>query len=107
MSSCASYVSRTHDVIIDVTRSRSRQIGYCYISIKISAGRQSKTQNIGIAHGYIVGVFNFRYLPMQSLLWPQNGGHYEKIKILNIASTWPQTCKGRSSLYQKKYFLWW
>ena len=62
MSSCASYVSRTHDVIDDVTMSQSRSNFESGISPSIfELERWSKAQNIGNAHGYISGLFNFRY----------------------------------------------
>ena len=62
MSSCASYVSRTHDVIDDVTRSQSRSNFEIDISPSIfELERRSKTQNVGNAHGYLSGIFNFRY----------------------------------------------
>ena len=62
MSSCASYVSRTHDVIDDVTRSQSRSNLESDISpSKFELERRSKAQNVGNAHGYIFGLFKFRY----------------------------------------------
>ena len=62
MSSCASYVSGTHDVIDDVTRSQSRSNFESDISPSIfELERRSKAQNVGNAHGYISGLFNFRY----------------------------------------------
>ena len=62
MSSCASYVSRTHDVIDDVTRSQSMSNFKSHISPSIfELERRSKAQNVGNAHGYLSGVFNFRY----------------------------------------------
>ena len=62
MSSCASYVSRTHDVIGDVTRSQSRSNFESDISPSIfELERWSKAQNVGNAHGYLSGLFNFRY----------------------------------------------
>ena len=62
MSSCTSYVSRTHDVIDDVTRSQSRSNLESDISPSIfELERRSKAQNVGNAHGYISGIFNFRY----------------------------------------------
>ena len=62
MSSCASYVSRTHDVIDDVTRSQSRSNFEIDISPSIlQLERRSKAQNVGNAHGYLSGIFNFRY----------------------------------------------
>ena len=62
MSSCASYVSRTHDVIDDVTRSQSRSKFEIDISPSIfELQRRSTAQYIGIAHGYAPGIFNFRY----------------------------------------------
>ena len=62
MSSCASYISRTHDVIDDVTRSQSRSNfeSDIYPSI-FELERWSKAQNVGNAHGYLSGLFNFRY----------------------------------------------
>ena len=62
MSSCASYDSRTHDVIDDVTRSQSRSNFESDISPLIfELQRRSKAQNVGNAHGYLSGLFNFRY----------------------------------------------
>ena len=62
MSSCASYVSRTHDVIDDVTRSQSRSNFKSHISPSIfELERRSNAQNVGNAHGYLSGLFNFRY----------------------------------------------
>ena len=62
MSSCASYVSRTHDVIDDVTRSQSRSNFESDISPSIfELERRSNAQNVGNAHGYLSGLFNFRY----------------------------------------------
>ena len=62
MSSCASYVSRTHDVIDDVIRSQSRSNFESDISPSIfELERRSKARNVGNAHGYLSGLFNFRY----------------------------------------------
>ena len=62
MSSCASYISRTHDVINDVTRSQSRSNFESDISPSIfELQLRSKAQNGGNAHGYISSLFNFRY----------------------------------------------
>ena len=62
MSSCASYVSRTHDVIDDVTRSQSRSNFESDISpSKFELERRSKAQNVGKAHGYLSSLFNFWY----------------------------------------------
>ena len=62
MFSCASYVSRTHDVIDDVTRSQSRSNFEIDISPSIfELERRSKAQNVGNTHGYLSGIFNFRY----------------------------------------------
>ena len=62
MSSCASYVSRTHDVIDDFTRWQSRPNFEIDLSPSIfQLERRSKTQNVGNANGYLSGMFNFRY----------------------------------------------
>ena len=95
MSSCASYVSRTHDVIDDVTISQSRSKFEIDISPSIfELQRRSKAQNVGNAHGYLSGIFNLA----------QNGGHFENFEILNTASIWPQIWKDRPKFCQKKYF---
>ena len=57
MSSCASYVSRTHDIIDDVTRSQSRSNFKIDISPPIfDLERRSKAQNVGNANGYLSGI---------------------------------------------------
>ena len=62
MPSCASYVSRTHDVIDDVTRSQNKSNFEIAISPSIfELERRSKAQNIGNADGHLSGIFNFRY----------------------------------------------
>ena len=67
MSSCASYVSRGHDVIDDVTRSLNRSTFKYDISPSIiELQRRSKAQNVRNANGYLSGIFNFRYHPMTS-----------------------------------------
>ena len=88
MSSCASYVSRTHDGIDDVTRSQSRSNFEIDISPSIfELQRRSKAQNVEYAHGYLSGIFNFRYnFRYISLSRAQNGGHFENFEILNTAS---------------------
>ena len=62
MSSCASYVSRIHDVIDDVTISQSRSKFEIDASPSIFQLQcRSTAQNVGNAHGYLSGIFNFRY----------------------------------------------
>ena len=62
MPSCASYVSRTHDVIDDVIRSQNRSNFEIAISPSIfELKRRSKAQNVGRANGYLFGTFNFGY----------------------------------------------
>ena len=62
MSSCASYVSHTHDVIDDVTRSPSKSNFEIDISPSIfELQRRSKAQNVENAHGYLFGIFDIRY----------------------------------------------
>ena len=106
MSNCASYVSRIHDVIDDVTRSQSISNFENDISASIfELERRSKAQNVGNAHGYLSGIFNFRYnFRWKSLSRAQNGGHFENFEISNTASIWPQIWKDRPKLCLKKYF---
>ena len=95
MSNCASYVSRTYDVIDDVTRSQSRSKFEIDISPSIfNLERRSKAQNIGNANGYLSGIFNFWcHFRWKRLSRAQNGGHFENFEILNTASIWPQIWK--------------
>ena len=54
MSSCASYVSRIHDVIEDVTSSQSRSNFEIALSPSIlQLEPRSKDQNTGNIHGYL------------------------------------------------------
>ena len=91
MSSCASYVSRTHDVIDDVTRSQSSSNFEIDISPSIfELEHRSKVQNVGNANG---------------LSRAQNGGHFENFEILNTASIWPQIWKRSSQIMPQKVFF--
>ena len=56
--------SRTHDVIGDVTRSQSMSNFEIVISpsiFELELECRSKAQNVTNAHGYLSGIFNFRY----------------------------------------------
>ena len=106
MSSCASYVSRTHDVNDDVTRSQNRSKFETDIYPSIfELERRSKAQNIGNAHSYPSGIFNLRYSGKKSLLRAKNGGHFENFRILNTTSIWSQIWKDRPKLCQKSIFM--
>ena len=62
MPSCVSYVSRTHDVIDDVTRSQNKSDFEIDISPSIfELERRSKAQNVGNANGHLSGIFKFWY----------------------------------------------
>ena len=51
-----------HDLIDDVTRSQNRSNFEIDISTSIiELQRRSKAQNVGNTHGYLSGIFNFRY----------------------------------------------
>ena len=53
---------RIDDVIDDVSRSLSRSNFEIAIFPSIfQLERRSKAQNIGNAHGFLAGIFNFRY----------------------------------------------
>ena len=78
MSSCASYVSHTHDVIDDVTMWQSRTNFEIDKSPTIfELEHRSEAQNVGYADGYLSGMFNFRW---KSLSRAQNGGNFENLK---------------------------
>ena len=83
MSSCASYVSRTHGVIDDVTRWQNRS----KFEIDISPS-----------------IFSFRW---KSLSRTQNGGYFENFEILHSFYL-TSDMKRSSQIMSKKYFsLWW
>ena len=107
MSSCASYVSPTHDVIDDVTRWQRRSNFEIDISPSIfQVERRSKAQNVGNANGYLSCMFNFRYnFQWKSLLRAQNGGHFENFEILNTDSIWPQIWTERPKLCKRIFFM--
>ena len=107
MSSCASSVSHTHDVIDDVTRWQSRSNFEIDISSSIfELECRSKAQNIGYANGYRFGIFNFWYhFRLKSLSQAQNGGHFENFETLNTASIWPQDMKRSSQIMPYKVFF--
>ena len=70
MSSCASYVSRTYDVIDDVTRSQSKSNFEIDISPSIfELERRSKAQNAGTVNDYLSCIFNFQYKFRQKKLF--------------------------------------
>ena len=51
-----------HELIDDVTRSQNRSNFEIDISPSIfELQRRSTAQNVGNAHGYLSGIFNFRY----------------------------------------------
>ena len=51
-----------HDIIHDVTKSQNRSNFEIDISPSIfELQRRSKAQNVGNAHGYLSGIFSFRY----------------------------------------------
>ena len=51
-----------HDVIDDVTRSQNRSNFEIDLSPSIfELQRRPKAQKVGNAHGYLSGIFNFRY----------------------------------------------
>ena len=78
MSSCASYVSGTHDVIDDVTRWQRRSKFEIDISPSIfELERRSKAQNVGNANGFLSDIFNLQYnFWWKSLSRAQNGVHF-------------------------------
>ena len=96
-----------HDVIDDVTRSQSKSNFVMDRSPSIfELQRRSNAQNVGNAHGYLSGIFSFRYnLRKKSLSRAQKGGHFENFEILNTASIWPQIWKDRPKLCKKSIFM--
>ena len=88
-----------HDVIDDVTRSQSRSSFEIDISPWIF-------ENVGNAHGYLSGTFNYRYnFRLKSLSRAQNGGHFKIFEISNTALIWPQIWKDRPKLCKKSIFM--
>ena len=68
MSSCASCVSRTHVITEDVSKSKSMSKFKCDIPPSVfQIERRSNAQNIGSAHGCLVGIYNVRYCSLKKL----------------------------------------
>ena len=102
MSNCASYISRTHGVIDDVTRSQSRSIFKNDISL-FELERRSRAQNIGNTNVYFMLYLISNITSGKiSLLRALNGRHFEIFEILNVASIWPHIWKDRPKFCQKK-----
>ena len=96
MSSCASYVSGTHDVI-DVTRSQSKSN---FESVDQKLKMSEMLMAIFLVHstsGITSGKNQFVGLKMAAI--------FENSEILNTASIWPQIWKDRPKLCQKKFFM--
>ena len=109
MSSCASYVSRTHDVFDDVTRWQSRSKFEIVISPStFELERRSIAQNVGNANGYLSDIFNFGITSGEKVCHElKMAAIFINFEILNTASISPQIWKDRPQLCQKKYFSWW
>ena len=107
MSSCASCVSLTHDVIDDVTWSQSRSNFESDISPSIfELERRSKAQNVANAHGYLSGAFSFRYnFRYKSLSRAQNSGHFENFEILHSFNLTSDMYRLSQIMHQKSIFM--
>ena len=75
---------RIHVVIDDVSRSQSMSNFEITVSPSIfQLELRSKAESIGHAHGYLFGIFNFRYwFRYKSFSRPQNGNHCENFETL-------------------------
>ena len=107
MSSCASYISRTHDVIDDVTNSQSKSnLNLIYLRqyLSYSVDQKLKMSKMLMAI-FLVNSTSGITSCKKSLSRIQNGEHFENFGILNIASIWPQIWKERPKLCQKSIFL--
>ena len=106
MSSCASYVSHTHDVIDDVTRSQSRsnlKLIYLLQYLSYSVDQKLKMSEMLMVI-FLVYSTSCITSGKKSLSRAQNGGHFKNFIILITASIWPQIWKDRPKLCEKKYF---
>ena len=103
MSSCASYVSHTHDIIDDVTRSQSRSNFEIDTSLSIfELEHRSKAQNVGNANAYLSDIINLQYnLRWKVCLQLKMAAILKKFLLLNTASIWPQIWKDHPKLCQK------
>ena len=107
MSSCASYVSSTHDVIDDVTRLQNRSNFESDISPSIfELERWSKAQMSEMLMAIFLVYSTFGITSgKKSLSRVQNGGQFENFEIFNTASIWPQIWKDRPKICQKSIFM--
>ena len=83
MSSCASYVSRTHDVIDDVTRSQSRsnfEVIYLRQYLSESVDQKLKMSEMLMAIFLVYSTSGITS-GKKSLSRAQNSGHFENFEI--------------------------
>ena len=109
MSSCASYVSRTHDVIDDFTRSQSRPNFEIEISPSIfELEHRSKAPNIGNANGYLSGIFKFRYnFRVTKFVTSSKWRPFFKFWIIEHSFNLTPDMKRLFQIMPKKFFSWW
>ena len=87
MSSCASYVSRTHDVIDDVTMSQSRsnfEVIYLRQYLSESVDQKLKMSEMLMAIFLVYSTSGITS-GKKNLSRAQNMGHFENFEILNTA----------------------
>ena len=110
MSSCASYVLHTHNVIGDATRSQSKsnfKLMYLRQYLSESVDQKLKMSEMLMAIFPVYSTSCITY-GKKSLSRAQNGGHFENFEIWNTASIWPQIWKDCPKLCQFFFFFsWW
>ena len=97
-----------HDVIDDVTRSQNWSNFEIDISPSIlGLQRQPKAQNVGNAHCYLSGIFNFRYNFRQKGLPSSKCRPFWKFWNIKHSFNLASDMKRSSQIMPKKVFLWW
>ena len=76
--------------IDDVIRFQNRSKIWTAIALSVfELEHRSKAQNVTNAHSYLCSIFKFQFHFRQKISSrPQNGGHFENVKISNTASIW-------------------
>ena len=93
--------------IDDVIRFQNRSKIWTAIALSVfELEHRSKAQNVTNAHSYLCSIFKFQFhFRQKNSSRPQNGGHFENVKISNTASIWHYKWKDHPKLCKKNIFM--
>ena len=95
-----------HDLIDDITRSQNKSNFEIHISPSIfELQPRSKAQNVGNGHGYLSGIFSFRYnFRQKKFVWSSKWRPFWKFWNMKHSFNWTSYMKISSQIMPKKLF---